>query len=619
MLNRNLFKKLLSIFCKFLPINKNKILLINEANEFTEFDKLLTEICKKNKYILIKSVNFKNDNIDFKRYPPNIKLIPKASYQEIYDLKTSRLVISLKIGRNFKKKKYSQVGIVIPNNEVYDKEFMENIKFYMIRGFDFWISTNDNMFNILKIKFKDKVQQLKYGNPTSDTLETEQAKKRFIKLIEIIMNCNDYSMYELFRRCNLKNYRYCEMALYHHYFSLYKMNLISKLFFAKYIEKKLDLCCKKIYKAIFYILPIKNNRIVIRNFQHKYGDNPKYITEELLRRKKNYEIIWIVDLKKNSKDSFPKNIKIFNNNTFMSWYALYTAHIWIDNNVRSINPLKKNRQFYIQTWHGSMGIKKFDNVWPKNVIDENNKITDVCLSNSKFETEVYKTTIWKDVNILEIGHPRNDILFNDEIKRNLLKKQILNRYGLSDNINIILYAPTFRDTHLLNKNNIDMSMYLSEYDKVIDAIENKFGGEWIIFERLHYHLNAYKFSCNNSKVINVSSYNDMQELIFISDIAISDYSSWIYDFVLTGRPGFIYAIDKNEYLKERDLYFQLEETPFPVAYSLANLIDNISNFDSIKYDKNINNFLKLRGCVEHGNASTKTVDLIDSIIFTCAT
>lgn len=623
-----LANKIYSILCKLYSVNKNNILIINEDSRYTVFDSRFFAFCNKKGYNLCKIVNFNNEDIDYKRYPSAIRLIPKGSFEEIYALKTSRIVISLKVGRNFKKKKASQIGIMIPGNEIFSEEYMKNISFKSIRGFDFWVAPNDASFNLVKDKFADRIQQLKYGNPiftsaaptgpsAQNAFDIQKAEKKFFKLIELCMSTRDNSIYELFRRCNLKNTRYYEMASHHGYFSLHKMNDIIKMYFEKKIIRNIDKYCKITYKKIFYFLPIKNNRIVIRNFQHKYGDNPKYITEELIKRNKKYDIIWIVDLKKNSKTSFPLNIKIYNNNTFTSWYSLYTAHIWIDNNVRAVNPVKKKGQFYIQTWHGSMGIKKFTNVWPKNVMEENNRITDVCLSNSKFETEVYRTTIWKDVEILEVGHPRNDILFQNDDARRAMKKRVLAEYGFNEDVNILLYAPTFRDEHLRDKNKeiINLSMYLSEYDTVLDALEKRFGGKWVFFERLHYHLCAKALADENPRVVNVSSYNDMQELIFISDIAISDYSSWLYDFVLTRRPGFIFAVDKEKYLKERELYFPLESTPFPVAYNIEDLIKKIETFDDNIFEGKVQEFLEIRGCLEQGTASAKVVDLINTKIF----
>ena len=69
----------------------------------------------------------------------------------------------------------------------------------------------------------------------------------------------------------------------------------------------------------------------------------------------------------------------------------------------------------------------------------------------------------------------------------------------------------------------------------------------------------------------------------ISDIGMTDYSSWAYDFVLTRRPLFIYASDLDEYNNERGLYYPLESTPFPVAENNEMLLNNVRQFDDVAY------------------------------------
>lgn len=106
----------------------------------------------------------------------------------------------------------------------------------------------------------------------------------------------------------------------------------------------------------------------------------------------------------------------------------------------------------------------------------------------------------------------------------------------------------------------------------------------------------------------------MQELIAIADIAITDYSSWIYDFVLLRKPGFIYATDIDHYNNERGFYYSLESTPFPVATTNEELMTNIIQFDQIIYENRVEEFLREKGCCEDGNASKRVVEKIQELI-----
>ena len=68
-----------------------------------------------------------------------------------------------------------------------------------------------------------------------------------------------------------------------------------------------------------------------------------------------------------------------------------------------------------------------------------------------------------------------------------------------------------------------------------------------------------------SKVVDVTDYTDPQELLAASDVLVTDYSSIMFDFMLTGRPCFQYASDIAAYRNDRDFYFALDQLPFPLA------------------------------------------------------
>ena len=112
------------------------------------------------------------------------------------------------------------------------------------------------------------------------------------------------------------------------------------------------------------------------------------------------------------------------------------------------------------------------------------------------------------------------------------------------------------------------------------------------------------------KVVNVTDYPDMQELLCGVDLGITDYSSWMCDFVLTNKPGFLYTSDIEKYVDERGFYYPLESSPFPVAKTNEELYKKILNFDEKKYKKDVKDFLKDKGCCEQGNASKTVVEFI---------
>lgn len=118
------------------------------------------------------------------------------------------------------------------------------------------------------------------------------------------------------------------------------------------------------FKLCFSWLPVKKNKIVICNFAGcGYGCNAKYIAEEIINQKLNVDIVWLTKPEFMKKEQFPPQIRLVNYYDInKSLYELATAKIWIDNVKKSyfINKglSKKKTQFYLNTWHGSLGIKR---------------------------------------------------------------------------------------------------------------------------------------------------------------------------------------------------------------------------------------------------------------------
>ena len=147
-----------------------------------------------------------------------------------------------------------------------------------------------------------------------------------------------------------------------------------------------------------------------------------------------------------------------------------------------------------------------------------------------------------------------------------------------------------------------------------DALVERFGGEWRILVRFHFKLKNMPIPKKYlEKVVNVTDYPDMQELLCGVDFGITDYSSWMCDYILTRRPGFLFTLDIDKYVDERGFYYPLETSPFPVAKTNDELYEKIINFDVKKYQKEIDKFLKEKDCYEDGNASKRVVKKINTI------
>ena len=100
----------------------------------------------------------------------------------------------------------------------------------------------------------------------------------------------------------------------------------------------------------------------------------------------------------------------------------------------------------------------------------------------------------------------------------------------------------------------------------------------------------------------------------VTAVGITDYSSWIYDYVLTRRPGFIFATDLERYNTNTGLYYPLEETPFPVCQSHGQLIEKIEKFDNDLFLKRVEEFLDEKQSVDDGSSAKRIVDWIQTLM-----
>ena len=280
----------------------------------------------------------------------------------------------------------------------------------------------------------------------------------------------------------------------------------------------------------------------------------------------------------------------------------------------------KKKQTLIETWHGSLGIKRFGKYdyksswrWVRGAI-ATGRMTDYCITNSSFVSASLRNTYWEKTPMMEFGHPRNDLFFDtNRERRELLRGKLCEEWEVDPNCKFVMYGPTFRD-------NQSFDCYDVDFERLLDALEEKFGGTWAVILRYHpslekvYKKKAYVQLESGRRVIDATKYIDMQELIAVADIAITDYSSWIYDFMLRRKPGFIFATDIELYNTERGFCYPLETTPFPIATNNEELINNVTNFNEEEYLTKLEVFLADKGCVEDGHASERVVDLIQSII-----
>ena len=377
------------------------------------------------------------------------------------------------------------------------------------------------------------------------------------------------------------------------------------------------------YTLIQLHLPIFKNTAFFKSFNGQYNDNPKYISEALHQKHPHIKIVWAI--RDGKRENFPNYVKIVR--LYSKEYAKYIARsqIVIDNytGCRSNFIIKNNLikrilfkllskhrkgQFNLSTWHGttlkhiSLDEPKFKNAkFCKGYFN-----TDLLIAGCDLTANAFKTAFSWDKEILMCGTPRNDILFKN------CEKELKKKLHLPIDKKIVMFAPTFRD-------NIEMSglqqLKNIDIDKLLSVLKDKFNGDWCFVFRSHSLVMSaiQKGSLQlNSDIINGNAYEDMAEYLSCTDILITDYSSSMFDYMLTRKPCFLYTPDLFNYKNsERGFYFDIEKTPFDIAQTDYELINNIANFDFKHYRKKVEDFLIYIGNVETGKSTDCIVEELE--------
>lgn len=405
-----------------------------------------------------------------------------------------------------------------------------------------------------------------------------------------------------------------------------RVNVFFNLHESIFIKTQIGEIDKKVGKLAYIIfskcIPVVENKVLLMTFKGGFDCNPKAIAKGIINQDKTIEVVWVIksEYYKNL-DLFPSDLKIVRWGSLEFYNEAASSKIWVDNSIVSgtLGLEKKKQQILIETWHGSIGLKRFDSnnnkKWIK-LAKHCASMTDYLISNSSFETQLYRSTFWQKSVILEYGHPRNDILFLSGSEKDYLKKKVFKQLNIPTDYKLILYGPTFRD----NYSNFDV--YKLDYQLVVNSFKQKFGGNWAIAIRFHPRIRNFLkreglTGLIPSDVYDATDYSDISELLAVCDAGISDYSSWICDFAESFKPSFLFILDLKDYYSERGFTIPLNETPFSVSESNEALAENIITFDEKQFIERCKTFYRNHGCIDDGSATTRVVKtIVDRLQYT---
>jgi CDP-glycerol glycerophosphotransferase len=389
----------------------------------------------------------------------------------------------------------------------------------------------------------------------------------------------------------------------------------------KKVKKKMKKIVILLYRVEMKILPVNKKIIVFEsNMGRNYTGNPKAVYEEMVRAglDKEYRCYVILD---NINTPIPGNAKKLRRTRVKYFFLMGIAGIWVSDSRMPKYIKKREGVHYIQTWHGTP-LKKLaldmDSVnmagdtnierYKKNFY-ENTRTWDYLLSQNSYSTEIFKRAFAFDKKVLEIGYPRNDILFYGNNEEYI--KGIKQKLGLPEDKKILLYAPTWRDNEYYDKGSYKFSNAM-DFDKLME----KLGEEYVCIVKYHYLVKeSLDWSPYKGFVYEFNMCEDIAMLYLAADMLITDYSSVMFDYSLLKRPMLFFTYDLENYKDNlRGFYFNfLEEAPGPVVRTTEELIDSILHYTEDTYRDKCEAFYKKYNHADNGKASEAVVELIQNI------
>ncbi len=475
-------------------------------------------------------------------------------------------------------------------------------------GADFYFENFDD--NIVGIIDNDEKKQGLTIDSFVDKIALKKCQENKVLNVSVLEHYNNDDIVILI--ANLKAYEQVAWQLeslgINNYFSLLAMESIKR----KSLNTVFDNTIVNITTD-----EIQQNKLVFYSTGGYFGHG-KYIAEQLLKIRRDLDIVWIVN---DMTLDVPEGIRlVYGKNSKQYFRELETAKIWIYDNLVPLDFTKRPEQIYIQVKHwSSVTLKTFGfdvSSFRKEKGDialykHNSEIMDYIITGSEFDTKSCRSGFIYEGKVVQAGSPRTDILF----KESQYKEKICDFFNINNQKKILLYAPTFRYkrgvyyTPEAYETGID-------YKLLIEKLASRFTDNWSVLLRLHPIVSEEsKLIKRPNYVIDTSDYPDSQELVAAADILITDYSSIMFEPAFVRKPVFLYAPDRKEYINgERKLLIDYDTLPFPIAESNEKLAYNIENFNQEKYVSQVDEFMEKYGVHEDGHASERSAKFISDLI-----
>ena len=350
-------------------------------------------------------------------------------------------------------------------------------------------------------------------------------------------------------------------------------------------------------------------RVVYHSYEGRFSDSPRAIYEALADTEAHGHV-WMVNPAHEAE--FPADVDLVEYASPEAIAVLDRAHLLVANTHTDFVWSKRPGTVYLQTWHGTP-LKRIhrDVLWAPDGrlerLDEDVDRWDKLVSPNAVSTPLLRRAFRFEGEIIETGYPRNDAL--NAPGSPLMRERVREDLGIRPGTTAVLYMPTWRDDVVFPEGGKEFGLGLD-----LDMYLNALGDDTCLLLRVHRMLQGRLAAIDHPAVRDVSLRAEVADLYLAADVLVTDYSSAIFDFAVTGKPILIYAYDLDDFRDRlRGFYFDLESiAPTPVLRTTDELVGALGDLEDIqrRHEAAYSAFRQKFCHLEDGGATNRVIDMI---------
>lgn len=327
--------------------------------------------------------------------------------------------------------------------------------------------------------------------------------------------------------------------------------------------------------------PVDPHLVYFQSFTGQWvNDHPAAIQQELARRRSDLDLRWLVA---DASCPAPAGATAVLHRS-RDWYDVLARAGHIVTNIELDRWFRRRPgQQILQTFHGypsktmGLGLWRSRGLLPSHLeqqLDHTSRTWNALLTPDPAMDEYYRREYAYDGRILALGYPRDDVLVGPD--RRAVRTDTRHRLGIAPGQRAVLYAPTWRDDLATNFRAAEAVHHLD-----VEAAAAALGDDYVLLLRGHrFHASG---RTSGSRVLDVTTYPDVNDLILAADVAVLDYSSMRFDVALTGRPMVFLVPDLDDYgSRTRGFLWDFGETaPGPWVRDTAGVVAALRDLDAL--------------------------------------